>query len=844
MNGLISRIFIIIFISLFLVEVYGQDKGEFRKTFLDAEYFFLTEKYEEALYLYSELLKIDPANSNLHFLTGACYLSIYGRKKKAIPYLEEAVLNISAGYREGSYKERNAPREALFALARAYHIDYQLDKAIEYYEKYRNAMIKKNFADIEYVNKQIKSCELARFMIRHPVEVSFHDLSADLDRYTTHYNPVLSGNDSVIIYMADQPLSQAILMSERSSGKWSEPRVINDELESEDGCYPTCLSFNGKELYLVRKDSYEADLFVSRYQNGRWTQMEKLNDHINTEYFESHACISSDGNHLYFTSNRQGGQGGLDIWVSQRSTGGDWQTPENLGPKVNSFYNEETPFITGDAQRLFFSSQGHATMGGYDIFYASRQADATWSYPQNVGYPVSTTDDDLFFVPRHGGERGYFSTILDSVSPNRNIYALVMADMEDIRIGVRKQQPEKIEPSGETEMISQHAEEETAKEEKEASEEELIAEETLAEEVKEEEITEEEAPAVEEEVKKDEGVAGEEEVTVSEEEGAVSEEEGAVSGEAVATQPVSPDEYYVLNSIFFGFDNYTLDEEGMGEADRLVEVMTRYPELEVELTGHSDAVGTDEYNIRLSKRRAESVARYLIDHEIDPDRITTRGVGEAEPLAVNKYEDGSDSPEGRRLNRHVSIRLHNLENENIEVSEIFVPEKLRPKTELSFSVLLLNSDSMIVGMPEELAGEPIALIITDQAYLYTAGNFDRKADAMRLLNEAIDNGFPDATMKEQKELEDMVRDLSDDRLPVSITYTIQIMALKNPVKVSYFRDLGNVMMFVGKDGFHRYVYGEFEEISEALEELPRIRKMGYHDAFIMYLARYKTISSE
>ncbi len=818
MNRLISRIFIIIFISLFLVEVYGQKGGEFRKTFLDAEYFFLTEEYEEAVYLYSELLKIDPSNSNLHFLTGACYLSMYGQKKKAIPYLEEAVLNISAGYREGSYKERDAPREALFALARAYHIDYQLDKAIEYYERYRNVMIKKNFADIEYVNKQIKSCELARFMINHPVEVSFHNLGGDLNRYTTHYNPVLSGNDSIIIYMADQPLLQAILMSERSSGKWSEPRVINSELGSEDDYYPTCLSFDGKELYLVRKDSYEADLFVSRYQNGRWIEMEKLNDHINTEYFESHACISSDGYRLYFTSDRKGGQGGLDIWMSQRSAGEDWKTPENLGPKVNSFYNEDTPFITGDGQRLFFSSQGHATMGGYDIFYANQQADATWSYPQNVGYPVSTSDDDLFFVPRRDGNRGYLSTILDSVSPNRNIYALVMEDMEDIRIGVRRQRDEKTDRSGDTDIVSQYVEEEAAAEGKEALEEEVIAEETLAE----KEVAEEQA--------------------LSEEK--VAAEEEAFSEKEVATQPVSPDEYYILNSIFFGFDDYTLDKEAMEETDRLVEVMTRYTELEVELTGHTDAVGADEYNIMLSKRRAGSVAQYLIDHEIDPVRITTSGIGETEPLAVNKYEDGSDSPEGRRLNRHVSIRLHNLEHENIEVSEIFVPEMLRPKSELAFSVLLVNSDSMIVGMPEELAGEQIALIITDQAYLYAAGNFDRKADAMRLLNEAIDNGFPDAAMKEQKELEDMVRNLSDGRLPVSITFTIQIMALKNPVKVDYFRDLDNVRMFVGKDGFHRYVYGEFEEIAEALKELPRVRKMGYHDAFIMYLARYKTVSSE
>lgn len=769
-------------------QIRAQDKGEFRKTFLDAEYFFMTEEYEEALLLYSELLKIDPSNSNISFLTGACYLSLYGQKKKAIPYLEEAVLSISPTYREGSYKERNAPRESLFALARAYHIDNQFDKAIGYYEKYRNAMIKKNFADIEYVNKQIKSCELAKFMIIHPVEVTFQDLGKDVNRYAANYNPVVSGNDSVIIYMADQPGGPVILMSERKKGNWSEPRSINGELGADGNCYPTSLSFNGKELYLVRIDYFEADIYVSRLKNGRWTEMEKLNDLINTDYFESHASISTDGRKLYFTSDRPGGQGGLDIWVSERSVPDDWGQPKNLGPKVNSFYNEETPFITGNGQQMYFSSQGHATMGGYDVFFTGWQADATWSFPKNIGYPVSTSDDDLFFVPRRDGGRGYFSTIQDSLSPNRNIYALMIGTREEIQIGMRRQGEETAGISTDTAMVAQ--------------------------------------------------------LDVEEEAAAAAVAAAEAAAEEQTTQTRSTDEYYVLNSIIFEFDEFALDEGAQKETDRLIEVMKKYPELQVELTGHTDAVGADDYNIRLSKSRAESVAQYLIEHGISSDRITTKGIGEAQPIAINKYEDGSDSPEGRRLNRHVSIRLSNLEHDNIEVAEIFVPDVLRPKSELSFSVLLLNSDSMIMGMPEEIAGEQIALIITDESYLYTAGNFDWKADAMKLLNEAIDNGFPDAAMMEQRDLEDLILSMTEGEMPVLITFTIQIMALRNPVNVEYFRDLDDVRMFVGKDGLHRYVYKEFKEISDALDELPRVRNMGYQDAFIMYLARYRTISSE
>ncbi|KPK86996.1 MAG: hypothetical protein AMS27_03655 [Bacteroides sp. SM23_62_1] len=769
------RIFFFIILFLLPVHIRAQDASDFRKTFMDAEYLFLTEEYDRAVDLYLELLKTDPSNSNISFLIGACYLSLYGQKKKAIPYLEEAVTSISPSYREGSYKEKNAPRESLFALARAYHIDDQFDKAIEYYERYRNAMIKKNFADIEYVNKQIKSCELAKFMISHPVEVTFQDLGRDINRYTATYNPVVSGNDSVMIYMADQSGESLILMSVHTSGAWSDARVINEELGAEEVCYPVSLSFNGKELYLVRTDYFEADIYVSRLENGRWTTMKKLNDHINTDYYESHACLSADGRKLYFTSDRPGGKGGLDIWISERSAGDDWEEPENFGPVINTFYNEETPFITSNGQKLYFSSQGHATMGGYDVFITDRQTDASWSNPKNMGYPVSTSDDDLFYVPRREGVWGYYSTIQDSISPNRNIYVLVLGAREDIQIGMRRQGEKTTAEPTDTTMVAQADIEEAATE----------------------------------------------------------------------TLPsVSPDEYYVLNSIIFEFDDYALDEGAKKEADRLIEVMTKYPDLEVELTGHTDAVGADEYNIRLSKRRAESVAEYLIEHGISPDRIATLGIGEAEPIAINKYEDGSDSPEGRRLNRHVSVKLSNLEHDNIQVAEIFVPEMLRPKSEQSFSILLINSETRITDMPEEVAGEQIALIITDQSYLYTAGNFDRKADAMKLLNEAIDNGFPDATMMEQQVLEDLIISMTGGEMPVSITFTIQIMALRNPVNTDYFTDLEDVRMFVGKDGLHRYVYKEFEEISEAQEELPRIRNMGYQDAFIMYLARYKTMSVE
>ncbi len=787
-----------IFLALILTtcRFFPQDKKLFKQTFVDAEYAFITEEYAAALNDYIELLKMDPENANLHFLTGACYLSIYGEKDKAIPHLEKAIQSMTAGYREGSYKERNAPRESLFALARAYHIRHEFNLAIEHYQKYRNIMFKRHFAEVEYVNKQIKSCELAMSMIQQPLDIQFLRLSDEVNRFPTNYNPVISMDDSTLIYMTDQPENRTIMISRRKADGWTEPRYINEELGSDGDCYPNCLSFDGKELFLAKRDHMGSDIYVSYRKGDRWTRMVRLNDHINTDYFETHAFISNNGKSLFFTSDRPGGQGALDIWVSETTTQGDWGAPRNLGSKINSHYNEETPFLTENGKKIYFSSQGHATMGGFDIFVAEKlpslQLDAggvlsedvsngempvaRWSFPQNAGYPISTADDDLFYVPRKNGMRGYYAIIIDSVSSYRSIYTMRTKTADEFQIAAIQQGAEtKIEPGG-LKTTSLETPEDTT---------------------------------------------------------------GAVLYNVPGT--VDPDIYYVLNSIMFDFDSHNLTDAAAEEADRIFTTMQKNPEIKLELSGHTDEVGADEYNLRLSERRAQSVADYLIGQGISDERIRVTAAGETEPIAINRYEDGTDSPEGRRLNRHVSLKFENLQDEKIRVADIFVPSHLRSKKDQSFSVLLINSDHMIDTIPDEVAGEQTALIITDSAFLYTAGNFQQKTDALIYLNEVIDKGYPDAGMLEKRDLEQLIAQLSEEDIMVEASFTIQIMALKNPVEVDYFTPLEGVIRYAGHDGLHRYVYGEYDGIDVAMNMLPTLKEMGYYDAFIMSVLRYRRL---
>ncbi len=818
-------------LPLSLAQDSKEDKQLFKSYFIAGEEYFYMEDYDEAIFHYTELLKLDPGNYNLNFLMGACYLSKYEEKERAVPFLEEAIKGVTTGYRDGSYKERNAPREAWFAMARAYQIANEFSKAMAYYERYRNAMIKSNLADIEYVNKQIASCQIARRMMRTPVEVTFTGLGEKTKQKGATYNAIISGTGTRLIYMNDRPFYRAILMTERTQTGWTEPKVINAELWSEGYSFPTSLSFDGNELYLARKKGFEGDIYVSHYKDGKWTPMLPLNDEINTDFYETHASISPNGKQLYFTSDRPGGQGGLDIYVSERDFGDVWGPASTIGAMINSHYNEETPFISSDNKTLFFSSQGHTTMGGYDIFLSDRLPDASWSVPQNIGYPINTTNDDLFYMPRRNKNQALYSLIIPDKDPERSIYTVSLGMETNGQIGFRTDD----EVIPEDNIIMDDVDARVSSIETGGSTE-----------------TAEGTPTGDEVITGEAARTGDT-VTTG---GVAMTGDVAEAGTEVAGEPgdltvadtetengqltVDPEEeYYMLNSVFFDFDDHSLNDSARQEVDRIFEVMNKYPDLRLEVTGHTDTKGDAGYNLALSERRADAVANYLVQRGIDPDRLISRGVGEAAPIAIDYLDDGTTNPEGSRLNRFVDLRLHNLNHPNIKVADIFVPTHLRPKKDYSYSVLLVQSDSFLDTLPDAVCGEDVSLIITGQNYLYTAGNFNNRIDAVKLLNHSIDSGFPDAQMFEKRQLEQLIAELIEGEVPPIITFTIQFMALKRPVPVTYFKDLERVSKFEGNDGLTRYVTGEYTEIDTAFDELKNVRTKGYQDAFIMYLARYR-----
>lgn len=403
-------------------QIYSQLYSGRQEMFLEAEAYHLFEEYNEALPLYLELLKSQPGNSYLNYMAGICYLNIPGEKEKAIEYLEKAIENIDHRNRRPTYRTVNAPQDALFYLGNAYHINYQFGKALETYQKFRE-ILNPSVYNYEIVDEHIQSTRNALESTLNPVFFLEENLGERINTRYSETNPVVSGNEKVLVFSRRLPFYDGVFFSEKTEeGEWSWPVEITPQIGSDGDCYPVSLSYDGTELYLYKSDDLIGNIYVSRFADGMWTRIRKLNDNINTRYWESHASISKDGNTLYFTSNRPGGYGGLDIYYSRRDSRGEWGPAVNLGPKINTPYNEDTPFITEDGNTLYFSSYGHYNIGGYDIFYSTLLDDGSWSVPLNAGYGINTPDDDHFFHPAANGIYAYVSRFDDEEGSSASIY--------------------------------------------------------------------------------------------------------------------------------------------------------------------------------------------------------------------------------------------------------------------------------------------------------------------------------------------------------------------------------------------------------------------------------------
>jgi outer membrane protein OmpA-like peptidoglycan-associated protein len=607
----------VLFLSFFLlslVPINAQEKSaaDLKEYFYDAEFFFAQEEYADALFDYMELYNNGyKDNANINYRIGICYLNIPGQKDKSISYLLEAITNVSKRYNESTLKQKSAPFDTWLFLGNAYRVNNKLNDAIGAYNKYKELV--GTVEEIKYADQQIAACNTAIQFMETPQKLKFINLGDSVNGNSSDFKGVISGDGRTLLYMNELPFYDAIYYTAYTSHGWASPVNITPQIQSDGDQYVSSVSYDGSLLILTKEDAFNSDFYISRFENGKWSKsVPMVGQDLNTKFWESHASLSRDGKTLYFTSNRKDGQGDMDIYMSKQQSEGHWGQPVNLGPNVNTPLNEDTPFITDNDSLLFFSSQGHENMGGYDIFVSKLNSDGQWSVPQNLRYPVNTTDDDLFYYPWNNGRVGVTSRILDNGFGKEDIYA--------------------VQPYEDKQFDEVLAE--------------LVSKDQIAEKAPVADVVQTPMPVVPEPSD-----------AITEPAKPVEPEKSAEPSAPVKPVAVAAPKEIQLEPVYFAFDNFELTAEGRKQLEKVYQLLKEYPEVRVRLIGHADAKGPAEYNLQLSKKRAITTLNYIKALGIEDSRLESTGMGEKNFAAINSNPDGTDNPEGRKLNRRVEYEI-------------------------------------------------------------------------------------------------------------------------------------------------------------------------------------------
>lgn len=416
--------------------------GKYSDYFREGVFLLGEENYDMALKNFLEAYKLDSSSANINFNVGFCYLNSSNNKSLAERYLFKSISKITKNYNADEPSEKAAPPLAYFYYGKSLHINYKFDEAMAQYDLFEKqyAKDKKTKEDVAYFKEQTI---YAKELVAAPINVKIENLGDSINTSFPEYSPVLSADEATLIYTTrrntnvggdrtpDGQFYEDVVVSYKdNNGKWSSPKSIGQFVNSSGHEGSINLTPDGQTLILYR-DTESGNVYYSNWDGKDWSAPSSFGSDINTKYWESHACLSADNNTLYFVSDRPGGFGGRDIYRCVKLPNGAWSKATNVGPTVNTKYDEDGPFIHPDGVTLIFASNGHKSMGGFDIFFTTIEEDKKFSEPFNMGYPINTPGDDVFFVTSPDGKRGYFSSAKEGGYGEKDIYTMFIPDAKE-----------------------------------------------------------------------------------------------------------------------------------------------------------------------------------------------------------------------------------------------------------------------------------------------------------------------------------------------------------------------------------------------------------------------------
>ena len=658
------------------------------KDYLDKGDRLLSRKdYESALELYLGAYQHFPDDAGVNFRVGLTYLYL-PHKSKALPYLTKA-------YRD----KPDVDEDINYHLGLAYQFNYKFREALEQFELFR----RKNRKLAEIAERKIYECKISDSLTRRPLNVLLENLGSLINTRNHEYAPIVSKDGSTLIFTSNRPTDgndnrgpqdsfEDIYICKRNGMNWGTPQLISPKINIKYNDAAASLSPDGKTIFLYYEQG-GGDIYTSTLEGSEWTKPQPLNKNINTPFWETSACLSPDGQKLYFTSSRPGGFGQLDIYVSEKDSKGEWGKAVNLGRTINTEGNEDSPFIHADGMTMYFSSDGHPTMGSNDIF-KTKLVNGEWLKPLNLGYPINSIEYDGFFSISADEKNGIYSTIREDGYGDADVYGITFLESPEVldAVVLASTKPDIILPASEPVAIEEPKEPVVEEpEEKDyvdpvvqlhkdlkivtvlkgkvidaTSAEPLGATITLVDNKSNNVMTR---------IKSD-PATGEFELSIPHggNYGVATERFGYLFNSINFNVPQFA-EYQeidthiimvraekgskaVLKNIFFDTGQSDLKQESISELENILELLESNPNLKVQINGHTDNTGDASSNKVLSLKRATSVVNYLVDKGVSSERLSAVGYGEERPLVSN-----DDERSGREINRRTEIEILEVSQE-------------------------------------------------------------------------------------------------------------------------------------------------------------------------------------
>ncbi|MCR9174009.1 MAG: OmpA family protein [bacterium] len=391
--------------------------------------------------LVDRLLEIKPQSANYNYRKGFIILTADTDFPNAIGHFQKAVVEVKKNYDPYSVKETGAPYDAYYYLAKCYHLDEQLDQAENYYRLFiENSNKKSRLVALSELG--LEQLIVARREMASPKSAIVKNVGDAVNGPNADYAPVVSLDGNSLYFTSRRAwdgtdeskfrdpmlydLPEDIFVSFADfDGEWTEPTRLEFCVDSLNEA-TIGVSADERRIFVYEDRSGGGDIYFSDIlDNGRFDQMQKLRyNELNSEYWETHCTMTPDGQHLYFASDRPGGYGGRDLYRLTRLPNGEWSKAQNMGPEINTPYDEDSPFIAVNNKTLYYSSNGPESMGGFDVFVTFRDEENNWSVPANMGYPINSTGDDIYYTTTVDGLRGYLSSFRKNGYGEKDIYEI------------------------------------------------------------------------------------------------------------------------------------------------------------------------------------------------------------------------------------------------------------------------------------------------------------------------------------------------------------------------------------------------------------------------------------